>query len=125
MTDRQIFECQNCTRSTLANEINARASGWRIWQGKTQSGTDAVVRICPVCTGDVAAAAEQSWQVGCHTCDWEWEDEYGEGPLTKKQANEMADDHECERETWVKPPPAAEAPSVLPPSGPLQREALL
>lgn len=48
--------------------------------------------------------AEPSWSVRCTTCDWEWEDEFGEGPLDAKAAKEMARDHECEPEVELCPP---------------------
>jgi len=45
-----------------------------------------------------------TWSVRCNTCDWEWEDEDGEGPLDAKAAKEMARDHECEPEVELCPP---------------------
>ena len=46
------------------------------------------------CSGD--GPEPKSWSVRCNTCDWYWEDEYGEGPLDAKNAKQMARDHECE-----------------------------
>jgi hypothetical protein len=52
------------------------------------------------CDGD--GPEPKSWEVCCHTCHWEWEDD--EGPLDVKQAKEMARDHECQPEVQILPP---------------------
>lgn len=98
------YRCGNCSNSTMSSIDAARIAGWRIWDGKSQTGKEMSVRICPVCAGVEPAKPEPSWRVGCDTCNWEYEDEWEEGPLTEEAAKEMARDHECEPETWVKPP---------------------
>jgi hypothetical protein len=95
--------CKHCTNSTGMNETSARANGWRIWRGTTQGGSYGEDVICPRCAG-TTNEPPPSWRVGCHTCDWEHEDEYDEGPLDEKAAKRVADDHECEPSPWVKPP---------------------
>lgn len=45
-----------------------------------------------------------SWSVRCVTCNWEWEDDYNEGPLDEAEAKRLADDHECEPEVQVRAP---------------------
>lgn len=103
------YNCGNCSNSTRSSLDAARIAGWRIWEGKSVTGKDLEVRICPVCVGVEQPEEQPSWRVGCDTCNWEWEDEWDEeGPLNEKQAREMASDHHCEPETWVKPPPTRE-----------------
>lgn len=93
-----------CGRSTGMTSISVlRASGWRLYDGKSLTGKDISDTICPWCAGTTDKPAP-GWRVGCYTCDWEWEDEYEEGPLDEKTANRMAMDHECEPETWTKAP---------------------
>ena len=93
-----------CGRSTGMTSTNVlRAQGWRLYDGKSQTGKDISDTICPWCAGTTDKPAP-GWRVGCHTCDWEWEDEYEYGPLDEKAANRMAMDHECEPETWTKAP---------------------
>jgi hypothetical protein len=45
-----------------------------------------------------------TWRVRCNTCDWEWDDEYDEGPLNAKEAKRMARDHECEPDIEIQAP---------------------
>ncbi|MEV0726046.1 hypothetical protein AB0I37_25110 [Micromonospora purpureochromogenes] len=45
-----------------------------------------------------------TWSVRCTTCDWQWEDEYNEGPLDVEAARDMARDHECEPNVEMLPP---------------------
>lgn len=54
------------------------------------------------CVGD--GPEPPSYGVHCHTCDWEWEDEYDEGPLTREQARQMAGNHECQPEVLIQSP---------------------
>lgn len=49
------------------------------------------------CEGD--GPEPPSYNVRCQTCDWEYFDEYDEGPLSCEQAQRIADDHECE--PWI------------------------
>lgn len=102
------IRCTNCPAHTRSSLDVARALGWRVWDGESVTGKSLTVRICPQCAGGHAGDEKPppagSWRVGCDTCDWEWEDEYDEGPLTEKDARRLADDHECEPSTWVKPP---------------------
>lgn len=79
-------------------------AGWRIWEGKSVTGKDLTVRICPVCAGVEQPKPQASWRVGCDTCYWEYDEWDDEEPLTEKDAREVARDHVCEPETWVKPP---------------------
>ena len=71
--------------------------------------TDLLSRITPVswcgdgwCKGD--GPAPPTYGVRCNTCDWEWEDEHDEGPLTLREARRMADDHECETRMEIRSP---------------------
>lgn len=94
--------CKHCSRSTPMSERNARHSGWRVWRGVTLGGQEKEDIVCPACVGDVPEGEKPvGWSVGCLTCDWEWEDEYDEGPLTEADAKSMASDHECEPETYT------------------------
>ena len=100
-------KCTSCGATTNAAVDVARAAGWRIWDGQSVTGKDIQARVCPVCAGGrdgEEPPKAEAWRVGCRTCDWEFEDEYNEGPLTEKDARSMASDHECEPDTWVKPP---------------------
>jgi hypothetical protein len=47
---------------------------------------------------------QPSWRVYCRTCHWEWEDEFGEGPLDAETAKKMARDHDCQPEVQIGPP---------------------
>lgn len=62
------------------------------------------VAPCPggYCEGD--GPEPPSYEVRCNTCDWEWFDEYDEGPLSREDAARMADDHECDPEVEIKSP---------------------
>ena len=102
------YRCGTCSNSTRSSLDVARLAGWRIWDGKSQTGKPMSVRICPVCSGVEERKPEPSWRVGCDTCGWEYEEWDDDGPLTEKQANDMAIDHQCEPDTWVKPPPTPE-----------------
>jgi hypothetical protein len=51
------------------------------------------------CDGD--GPEPKSWGMRCTTCDYQWEDEYDEGPLDAKQAKRTAGDHECEPEVQI------------------------
>lgn len=101
---REPYRCA-CGASSMSSLDAARLSGWRIWDGESQTGKPMQVRICPGCAGDENAPAEPSWRVGCRSCDWEYYDEDdSDGPLAEKDARQMARDHECEPDVWVKPP---------------------
>lgn len=98
------LQCKHCSRSTPMNETNARVNGWRIWRGETQGGKPAEDVVCPWCAG-TNEQPPPNWRVGCNTCDWEYEDEDGDDePLDETSARYLADHHECEPDTWVKPP---------------------
>ncbi len=45
-----------------------------------------------------------SWQVRCHTCDWEYEPELEDGPLDAKNAKWIADEHRCDPEVQIAAP---------------------
>src|SRR5690349_2454074 len=96
-TVKPHLACKHCGRVTLMSESDARVLGWRTWRGKTLGGRDAEDVVCPQCAGTTPAdEPAPSWRVGCDSCGWEWEDEDDEGPLSEKDAQQMADDHECE-----------------------------
>jgi hypothetical protein len=80
-----------------------RVQGWRLYSGPSQTGKPLDVTLCPWCAG-TATGPEPSWRVGCDTCWWEYEPFDGEEPITQKEAQRIADDHECEPDTWVKAP---------------------
>lgn len=100
------IKCKHCPTTTTTSVDVARVLGWRFFQGQSVTGKPLDDDVCPACAGTAAPpeAPKPSWRVGCHTCDWVWEDEYNEGPLDPEQAKRMADDHECEPEVWVGPP---------------------
>lgn len=95
--------CKHCGREGKSSESVLRVQGWRLFNGESQTGKPLNDVVCPTCAG-TATEPLPGWRVGCHTCFWEWEDEYDEGPLSKKDAQSIADDHECEPDTWVAPP---------------------
>ncbi|MGN9802026.1 hypothetical protein [Micromonospora sp. L32] len=45
-----------------------------------------------------------TWSVRCTTCDWDWQDDFDEGPLDVEAARSMARDHECEPNVQLRPP---------------------
>lgn len=101
------YDCGNCSNKTASSLDAARMAGWRIWEGKSVTGKDLKVRICPTCAGVEQPEEERSWRVGCHTCYWEYEEEWDDpdgDPLSEKDAREVARDHVCEPDTWIKPP---------------------
>lgn len=107
--------CRHCSREGRSSESVLRVQGWRIFEGTSQSGKPLSDTVCPWCAG-TATTPPPGWRVGCHTCDWEWEDDYDEGPLSEKEAKQIANDHECEPDTWVKAPvvPVVEERPVVP-----------
>jgi hypothetical protein len=98
-----MFRCKHCVASTSSSLDVARVAGWRFFTGKSQTGKDLDDTVCPSCAG-FPKTPETGWRVGCHTCDWVWQDEYNEGPLAPKEAKGMANDHECEPDVWIAPP---------------------
>jgi hypothetical protein len=59
---------------------------------------------CPKWKADCSEPDQPGWDVRCHTCGWQWEDDNEEGPMDAKRARDLADDHECEPEVQVCPP---------------------
>ena len=104
--------CDHCHRTTSGTSIDVlRVRGWRIFNGQSITGKALRKIVCPYCAGTATEPEPTGWRVGCHTCDWEWEEDDVEGPLTEEQANDIASDHECEPETWVKSPDVADKPA--------------
>jgi hypothetical protein len=106
--------CRHCGRTAgQTSEQILRVQGWRIYSGTSLTGKEISDTVCPWCAGTATTPAP-GWRVGCHTCDWEFDEkEDGEGPLTsQKEADQLARDHECEKWTWTKPPPVA-APQAV------------
>lgn len=114
------ISCKHCSRTTASSPDVARMLGWRMFTGTSVTGKAIDDVVCPYCAGTKDVKDEPSWQVGCYTCDWEWWPEEGdEGPLTEKDAEMLAREHECEKDTWVKPPEPARVPvlTVAPTGG--------
>lgn len=110
-TDR-LFTCDGCRRSERrkvlpegdrAEIASARFVGWRF-----PDVASPTVAYCPACAGSDddywSNVPQESWRVRCDTCDWEWEDDFDEGPLDAKQAKRLADGHECEPDVLVMSP---------------------
>jgi hypothetical protein len=101
---RQPTLCRHCQRSGGLSSIDVlRVQGWRFFTGTSQTGKAIEDVICPWCAG-TATAPEPGWRVRCQTCDWEYEDDNGEGPLDVKAAKQLARDHECEPWVEISPP---------------------
>jgi hypothetical protein len=100
-----VIRCKHCDQSTRSSLDVARMDGWRLFKGVSLTGKPLNDVVCPRCA-DTAKPPnpEPTWSVRCNTCDWEWEDEYGEGPLGAKEAKRMADDHECDPEMEIQSP---------------------
>lgn len=99
------IKCKHCLRVTHSSRDGARVEGWRMFAGTSITGKALNDVVCPKCAGTGPQPdAEPSWRVRCNTCDWEWEDEWDEGPLSAEQAKRMADDHECEPSVEIGPP---------------------
>jgi hypothetical protein len=71
--------------------------------------TDLLEKTLPIspciygyCTGD--GPEPPTYSVRCNTCNWEWEDEHEEGPLSRKEAENQAADHECDPDIEIKSP---------------------
>lgn len=112
-TKGRLFTCDGCGRSerrqilpdgAQAEFASARFVGWRI-AGPLAKPEGA---YCPACAGTDneywSKAPQESWRVRCTTCDWEWEDDYDEGPLDGKAAYDLAHDHECDPLVEVRAP---------------------
>lgn len=113
MTEARTCKCGKSTGRTSLDVL--RVKGWRIFDGLSQTGKPLSETVCPWCAGTATEPAP-TWRVGCNTCYWEWEDDYDEGPLSQKEAKRIADDHECEPDTWVREPKADDyTPPVLKP----------
>lgn len=95
--------CQRCSRESRSSSSVLRVQGWRLFVGESMTGKPLDVTLCPWCAG-TTSEPEPSWRVGCDTCFWEYEPDEGEDPISKKDAEQIADDHECEPDTWVKAP---------------------
>ena len=95
--------CDNCGRTNGSSTEVARAFGWRLWEGVTVGGKHSKVNLCSACVGHKSDSddADPGFGVECRACGWVWEDEHEEGPLSEKDARQMACDHECEPDTRV------------------------
>lgn len=105
------MNCRHCTATTTASESDARALGWRWYEGPSQTGKPISDVVCPECAGDFSRTLsryeddEPGWAVGCRTCGWEYDAEFDGDPLrTEREAMNEADDHRCEPETWTRAP---------------------
>jgi hypothetical protein len=94
------IRCKHCPRSTYSSLDVARISGWRLFTGVSLTGKQLDDVVCPACAGTEPPKDEQpSWSVRCRTCDWVYEDDFDEGPLSAREARQLALDHHCE--PWV------------------------
>lgn len=98
------YACKHCPRGTSATFDAARAAGWRIFSGTTQSGKPLEDVVCPICAGtdpdpDRYTDAKMIWDVQCYTCDWSFSEDWEPGldPLhTATEAKSCAQEHRCE-----------------------------
>lgn len=44
---RRRLRCQQCGNRRRSSEESARAAGWRVWNGPTESGQTGRVVLCP------------------------------------------------------------------------------
>ena len=99
------IRCKHCSRSTASSAAIARHLGWRMFSGFSLTGKPLNDVVCPWCAGTVPESdAEPTWRVRCRTCDWEYDDEDGDGPLDAKAAKQLARDHHCEPWIEIGPP---------------------
>ncbi len=56
------------------------------------------------CPGD--PPRPEPWRIRCNTCDWEyeWDEDWEDGPLDAKAAKYVAHDHRCEPQLEIAPP---------------------
>lgn len=101
--------CKHCpaVAGRSVTQEAARFLGWRFFDGLSMTGKPLSDVVCPTCAGTAEPVAETGeppgWRVRCNTCHWEYEDEYGDGPLSPKEARDMARDHQCEAEVEIAP----------------------
>jgi hypothetical protein len=76
--------CKHCGNHSRSSMDVARADGWRTFSGVSMTGKPLDDVVCPSCAG-TAKPGEEGWSVRCLTCDWEWEDEYGEGLAERRR----------------------------------------
>ena len=95
------ISCHHCARSTISTPDVARASGWRMFQGLSQTGKELDDVVCPSCSGhEVPIQQVPSWVVECH-CEWSSHEDWqpGDTPLlTAYEAMKFSRDHKCEPE---------------------------
>src|SRR5688572_11607772 len=103
--------CRCGRRSGWSSGEVLRAQGWRIYDGPSLTGKELHHVVCPWCAGTTDAVdPDTDWRVGCSSCDWVYDpdddDERGDrtAPLTKAEAQQLAEDHYCTPNVWVDPP---------------------
>jgi hypothetical protein len=111
----ETFRCQGTHARGPVNFTGtageARAAGWRVFDGTTMGGADLHARYCPKCIGPTEAeadGAERGYDAECSTCDAtmsdEWADDKPDGGWTEDDAGTWCMDHRCEPATGVIPP---------------------
>jgi hypothetical protein len=102
-----VRSCKHCARVTRSDDEVARLQGWRWYEGPTLGGGTLVDVACPVCSGHARPEDLDGYEVGCWTCQWQYEPYDDEDKLVDgKAALQVAEDHRCEEDTWVRPPGA-------------------
>jgi hypothetical protein len=104
--------CQACKRhQRFESPGEARALGWRVYDGPTLSGAESSVRICKPCMDvahGLAKPVVDDWTAECATCDAsmaeEWADERTDDGWAKKDAEEWKRGHECEPDVSISKP---------------------
>lgn len=105
-----LIECKHCDARTNSSPAVARAAGWRMFDGVSQTGKPLSDVVCPSCAGEVDAnqlIRAKSWDVMCDLCDWtysEVDNDDFEPLLSEKEAKQVARDHECTPLLRLKPP---------------------
>jgi hypothetical protein len=95
----------SCKKEGCINEFTGEdISMWEVLYQARQAGwllntADIAEAWCP--EHNPIAHADQEWAVGCYTCGWEDDDE---PILSKKEAQSVAFEHECEADTWIMSP---------------------
>ena len=102
--------CKHCGVTTKRTEQQARAVGWRMFDGVSQTGKPLSDVVCPTCSGAERPPVEGSWNVQCTSCGWEYleglddDTEADELLHTEQEAKDVAKDHDCEPEFRLMPP---------------------
>jgi hypothetical protein len=107
-----VRRCRHCRREAVwpLNDM-LRAAGWRIYDGPSLTGKELHLLVCPWCAGTTDAVdPETHWRVGCSSCEWVYDPAEDEEridrnePLTKAEAQKLAEDHWCQPSTWIDHP---------------------